>query len=657
MLAINAKLDQEKISELETCAKWVRQQVLQMISSAGKGHIGGSFSCADILVYLYCSGRLSLNAQNPQLPERDRIIFSKGHSAEAYYASLARAGFINPEILKTYGKNGSPLGGHVDRSIPGVEYSSGSLGHGLGVACGMALAAREQKHSFVTLPILGDGECYEGSIWEAAMVAAQQRLSNIVAIVDRNGEITLDKTEDCNRLEPFADKWRAFGWEVREADGHSFSELHAALFDIHSRVSDKPLVILAHTVKGKGVSFMEQQVGWHHKVPKDAELKQARLELGLAEGAGSGFDSANLTAEGDRARPIIPRSAIGYERRPGMAAAGADVGAAQGCAARIERRGLIEATEPPQVDIRDALFDQLVVAAEKDPNIFVISCDQGALGFSRLREKYPSRCFNLGISEQTAIDMAAGLALQGMKPFVYAITNFVSLRCFEQISVNLGAMKLPVVLIASGAGLTYSSDGPTHHSLQDIALMRTIPYMQIFNPSDAATTAAAMQSALTSDKPCYIRLEKGVWPGFNLNKADLTCGYRTIRTGGKVGIVSTGVMTHCAVKVSELLEKKGIRSTLLDVFRIKPLANSDLYNSCKELKAVVVIEENAPAGALGDLLCSAFACSGSKLPFLHFSMPDEPCYFYGSRDWIHSQYGLDPASLAEKIGSWLAELT
>lgn len=277
-----AAIDQGKISELEAASKWVRQQVLQMISRAGKGHIGGSFSCADILVYLYSSGRFNLNPKDISASERDRIIFSKGHSAEAYYAVLAHAGYIGAEVLKSYGQNGSPLGGHVDRSIPGVEYSSGSLGHGLGIACGIALAAREQKQNFLTIPVLGDGECYEGSIWEAAMVAAQHKLSKIVAIVDRNGEITLDKTESCNRLEPFADKWRAFGWEVQELDGHSFSKLDAAMSNLHTRTSEKPLVLLAQTVKGKGVSFMEQQVGWHHKVPKGAELALAAKELGCS---------------------------------------------------------------------------------------------------------------------------------------------------------------------------------------------------------------------------------------------------------------------------------------------------------------------------------------------------------------------------------------
>ena len=153
MLMTPAKLELEKITELESASKWVRQQVLQMISSAGKGHIGGSFSCADILVYLFCSGNLLLDSTKPYAEERDRIIFSKGHSSEAYYATLARAGYIQAEILKSYGLNGSQLGGHVDRTIPGVEYSSGSLGHGLGVACGFALAAREKKQDFLSIPI------------------------------------------------------------------------------------------------------------------------------------------------------------------------------------------------------------------------------------------------------------------------------------------------------------------------------------------------------------------------------------------------------------------------------------------------------------------------------------------------------------------------
>jgi transketolase len=269
-------------------AAWVRSQILEIITAAGKGHIGGSLSCVDILVALYLGGILRVRPADPHWPERDRFIMSKGHAVEALYAVLARAGFITCETLATYGCDGTILGGHPDRQIPGVEVSTGSLGHGVSLGAGLALAARRLQKDYLTVVLLGDGECYEGAVWEGAQFASHHRLSNLVAIVDRNRQITLADTEDCNRLEPFADKWRAFGWDVREIDGHSFLELEQAFADVRTRRAEAaPLVVIARTIKGKGISFMEQTVGWHHRVPKKDQADLARRELTCALQAAS----------------------------------------------------------------------------------------------------------------------------------------------------------------------------------------------------------------------------------------------------------------------------------------------------------------------------------------------------------------------------------
>jgi transketolase len=263
-------------------AAWVRREILEMISRAGKGHIGGSLSCADILVALYAGGILRHRPGEPHWPGRDRFILSKGHAVEALYATLSLSGYFTADVLGTYGADGSILGGHPDRTIPGVEVSTGSLGHGLGIGSGLALAARHLQRDDLTIVLLGDGECYEGSIWEGAQFAAHHRLTNLIAIVDRNHQITVDATEACNRLEPFADKWRAFGWEAREVDGHSFAELKGVLGQAHTKCGQRPLVVIANTKKGKGVSFMEQSIGWHHQVPKGDQLAHARYDLARA---------------------------------------------------------------------------------------------------------------------------------------------------------------------------------------------------------------------------------------------------------------------------------------------------------------------------------------------------------------------------------------
>jgi len=268
------------IDELKEKANWVRNQILEMIVSANKGHIGGAFSCTDILVTLYYGGILRFDSNNPNWSERDRFILSKGHSCVALYAILADLGFFSTSELNSFCQKGSMLGGHPDRNIPGIEADTGSLGHGLGIAAGLALSAQIDKKDYMTVALLGDGECYEGSVWEAAMFAGHHQLNNLIAIVDRNQQCVTDFTEDCNRLEPFADKWRAFGWDIRAISGHSFHELLAAFKDFRIRKSPQPLVIIANTIKGKGVSFMERNIIWHHSVPKGEELKIARQELG-----------------------------------------------------------------------------------------------------------------------------------------------------------------------------------------------------------------------------------------------------------------------------------------------------------------------------------------------------------------------------------------
>ncbi|MBI4333164.1 MAG: transketolase [Chloroflexi bacterium] len=271
--------------QLTAMARTVRNHVLEMVAGARKGHIGGAFSATDILVSLYFGGILRVDPKNPSWGDRDRFILSKGHSCVALYAILAERGFFPASELDSFCQNGSRLGGHPDRRIPGVEADTGSLGHGLGIGAGLALSARIGRQNYKTVVLLGDGECYEGSVWEAAMFAGHHQLSNLVAIVDRNCQCVTDFTEDCNRLEPFADKWRAFNWDVREVDGHSFEQLVGAFKDFGSRGSGKPLSIIANTVKGKGVTFMERTLVWHHSVPSSKNLEEARRQLSR-EGAG-----------------------------------------------------------------------------------------------------------------------------------------------------------------------------------------------------------------------------------------------------------------------------------------------------------------------------------------------------------------------------------
>lgn len=263
-------------TRLSAVADASRATAITMVAAARLGHIGGDLSVLDILTTLY-GAVLRVDPLDPQQADRDRFILSKGHCSEALYVTLAWAGFFPSAELDRFNGPGSPLNGHANRNeVPGVETNTGALGHGLPVAVGCALGARLRGAPTRVYVVLGDGELQEGSNWEAAMAAAHQRLGNLVAVVDRNRLQQGARTEETNGLDPLTDKWRAFGWHVTEVDGHD----HAAIRTAVTRpADDRPTCVVAHTVKGKGVSFMEDRAEWHHRIPTDEQLAAALVEL------------------------------------------------------------------------------------------------------------------------------------------------------------------------------------------------------------------------------------------------------------------------------------------------------------------------------------------------------------------------------------------
>ncbi|MEM2094424.1 MAG: transketolase [Candidatus Bathyarchaeia archaeon] len=266
------------IEELNAKARMFRRQILEITFAAGSGHPGGSLSSIDIITALYYNV-LRVDPKNPNWPDRDRFVLSKGHVCPALYVVLADLGFFPKEALMTLRKLGSILQGHPDmHKTPGVEMSTGSLGQGLSVSCGMALAARLDGKSYRVYCLMGDGEIQEGNIWEGAMLAAHKKLDNLTAILDRNRLQIDGNTEQVMSLEPLYDKWRAFGWNVLEIDGHDMYQILDAL-DLAKRTKNRPTIIIANTIKGKGVSFMENQVGYHGRALTKDEMTKAMEEL------------------------------------------------------------------------------------------------------------------------------------------------------------------------------------------------------------------------------------------------------------------------------------------------------------------------------------------------------------------------------------------
>lgn len=272
----------DKVTQAKALAARIRHHVVKMTHKSGASHIGTSLSVADVLAVLY-SGVLRVDPQRPNWDQRDRFVVSKGHGSAAVYATLAECGFFPKEWLDTFYQNGSPLVGHVTHtSVPGVEISTGSLGHGLSIASGMALVAKRATATHRVFALLSDGECDEGSTWEAALFAGHHHLDSLVAIVDYNKIQSLGRVEEVLDLEPFGAKWSSFRWAVREINGHDFGEIEEALTHIPIEPG-KPSCIIAHTVKGKGISFMEDKLLWHYRAPDAKEFRQALEEMGEKE--------------------------------------------------------------------------------------------------------------------------------------------------------------------------------------------------------------------------------------------------------------------------------------------------------------------------------------------------------------------------------------
>jgi len=271
----------DKESKCRKLVVAIRTHVLWMTHKANVSHVGSCLSIAEILAVLY-GNVLRISPSRLDWPDRDRFILSKGHAAAAVYAALAELGFFPKEWLDTFCQDGSKLAGHITYGVPGVEVSTGSLGHGLSIGCGMALVGKRGGKSYRVFVLLSDGECDEGSTWEAALFAPHHRLDNLIAIVDYNKIQSFGTVKEVLDLEPLADKWRAFRWAVREIDGHDHEQIEEALTSVPFEPG-KPSCIIAHTVKGKGVSFMENQLGWHYKSPDEEQLRHAMAELGRKE--------------------------------------------------------------------------------------------------------------------------------------------------------------------------------------------------------------------------------------------------------------------------------------------------------------------------------------------------------------------------------------
>ncbi|HBR14567.1 MAG TPA: 1-deoxy-D-xylulose-5-phosphate synthase [Candidatus Omnitrophica bacterium] len=307
-------------------------------------------------------------------------------------------------------------------------------------------------------------------------------------------------------------------------------------------------------------------------------------------------------------------------------------------------------------DLRDAFFDELYAIARQDPRVILLTADMGAHSLGRFKKDLSRQYINVCVAEQNMISVAAGLALGGKKVFVYTIIPFATMRCFEQIKVDVCCMRLPVTVVGIGTGLTYGGDGPTHHGIQDIAVMRSLPEMTILNPCDAVITQAAARLAYEQQGPVYVRLERGRFPLiYGAGSADFSRGLHQIREGEDITLIATGNMVHRAVEAADILRKKFLSVRVVDVYRIKPLNTALLIKMMEGTKGVVTLEENCLTGGLGSAVSEVLCDSCKGIALKRLAIPDEHCFASGDREALQQLYQLDVSNIVHSIVRWFPQ--
>ena len=587
------------IAQLEEAANLMRGYDLVALHAAGSGHAGGTLSIMDITAALYLH-IASLDPRNPNWPERDRIVWSTGHKAPALYVGLAFAGFCPLEETMTLRKLSSRFQGHPHwLKLPGVEISTGSLGQGLSICVGMALAARLDGRKNKIFCIMGDGEQQEGQVWEAAMEAGHFHLDNVIAVVDCN-RLQIDGwVKDVMQVEPLAEKYAAFGWETMRVDGHDMRQVVDA-FERARLAEGKPVVILADTIKGKGVSFMQDQAGWHGKSPSRDELTAALKELGLE----------------DR----IPVAEMLAEAKCYQAGVDAKLAAKM---PKYSRDYWWNAAETMRVKMEPTRkgFGQSLAANGDDERVVCLGLDiSGSITISDFYAGKPNRAgrwISMGIAEQSATSAAAGMAREGKLPVLGSYATFSAARNLDQIRTSVCYGNFNVLIAGAHGGISVGPDGATHQALEDLFAMQGLPNMSVVVPCDIVETRKATDYLLLKHVgPKYIRFAREATPivsgestPFVFGKANvirlraeaanfidafetlLASEYRN--ESEDLSIVACGPMVPEAMRAAWILKRDyGCEARVLNMHTLKPIDAEAVIRAALETGVLVTAEEH-----------------------------------------------------------------
>jgi transketolase len=587
------------IEELVQQANLMRGYDLVTLCAAGSGHAGGTLSILDIVAALYLKVA-DLDPRDPNWEDRDRIIWSGGHKAPALYLGLAFAGFHPVEDVVTLRKLYSPYQGHPHwLKLPGVEVSSGSLGQGLSVAVGVALAGKLKKSDFNTFCIMGDGEQQEGNIWEAAMEAAHYKLENLIGIVDNNRLQIDGPVSEVMGIDPLGAKYRAFGWEVLRINGHDMKEVVEALEKAKEGLG-KPVLIIAETVKGKGVSFMENVAGWHGKSPNHDEMLKGLAELGLVDKVPHALLLQKAKAyQADSEKKLdakMPKFTNNYWWNSG-----------KNMQAKMEptRKG----------------FGQSLQANGDDERVVCLGLDiSGSITISEFYAGKPERkerWLSMGIAEQSATAAAAGLAREGKLPVFGTYGTFAASRNLDQLRVSVCYGNFNVMVAGAHGGVSVGPDGATHQALEDLFAMCGMPNMVVVVPCDSVETRKATNYLLLEHVgPKYLRFAREATPivshaetPFVFGKANVIRlrreseqfldAFDTVLASHyedeneDLSILACGPMVPEAMRAAYILKKEfGWETRVLNLHTLKPIDEAAILRAARETGVVITAEEH-----------------------------------------------------------------
>lgn len=561
-------------SGLQQLAKRIRADLIRMTTAAGSGHVTSSLSAVELIAGLMFGGMFRADLKRPDYPNNDRLIFSKGHAAPLLYSCYAAAGAFPAAKLAQLRRFGSSLEGHPMPTFRYTEAPTGSLGQGLGIGVGEAIAATVSRLTYRTYVLLGDGEMSEGSVWEAIQVAAWRKLDNLVVIVDLNGLGQSGPTMLGHDAETMAKRVSAFGWETIIVDGHNLQKIIVA-YGQASKVRGRPAMIIGKTVKGKGVTLIEGKEGWHGRVLNKVQAGQALSDLGPIDRRLRG-----QVAAPEKRQPMFPTKKT----------------------TRAVTHKVGQVLAP-----RQAVGRALVRLAPAWPKLVILDGDVKNSTVTELFERrFPRRFIEGFIAEQNLVSLANGLAARGLLPVTATFSAFFT-RAFDQLRMaSYGGRHQ--VYIGTHPGVHIGQDGPSQMGLQDIAMFRTLGHSIVLYPADAVAAEALLEKGLKAEGLVYLRVTRADRPVIYKPTQRFTVGGSAVlrkSTDDAATIVAAGVTVHEALKAADALRKKSINIRVIDLYSIKPLDAATLKRAVRETKRLIVVEDNYPEGGMAEAVRSS----------------------------------------------------